>query len=187
MNLINIKLSKKWKIILIIVPAAAGLVIAGGAAATSKYMGSDPAACGKCHVMRTYVQSYFSSTHLDNVHAGNKPAIKCEDCHRQTILQKSSELVSFLTGTDSVSGRNVVTNPACLGCHRITSINEGVQNKPGFAADPEGSYHLNADIAKACRDPRAELVQCQDCHKVHKAPENYCSTCHDRPYVTPGD
>lgn len=180
------KLSKKTKIVLLIVVLAAALALLGGAEAASKYMADNPEACGKCHLMQPYVQSYFGSEHLDNVHAGNKPATKCERCHKQNLLQKGGELISFLSGTKSVTGKGVATQPACLSCHDTASIIESVQEQPDFAAAPQNSYHLNSDNAKACRDMRAELVQCQDCHKSHDAPVDYCSTCHPRPYVTPG-
>ncbi len=179
------RLSKRWKVALIVIPVVAVLAVVGGGVFASQYLADNPAACGKCHLMQPYVQSYFSSNFLDSVHGSGKPAARCEDCHRQTIFQQTGELISFIKGDNMVSGKDVNTQESCLSCHNVATIVNSVKNRPEFVANPKLSYHLNAENAKACRDPRAELVECQDCHKAHEAPVNYCSTCHVSSFSVP--
>lgn len=179
------KLSKKWKIALIVLLLTAVLAIVGGGVAAREYLADNPAACGSCHAMQPYVQSYLSSNFLDSVHSTSKQGVKCDDCHRQSVLQQAGELISFVKGNYTVSAKDVDTQASCMSCHQVNLIVESVKEQPEFMANPKLSYHLNATNSKACRDPRAELVKCQDCHKSHQAGVNYCATCHASTFGTP--
>ena len=179
------KLSKRWKIALIVLPAVAVLGVVGGAVAAREYLADNPAACGNCHAMQPYVESYFNSNFMVSVHAASEPVVKCEDCHQQSILQQAGELISQIRGNYTVSAKNVNTQASCMSCHQADLIIETIKTRPEFVADPTLSYHLNATNSKACRDPRAELVKCQDCHKSHQSGVNYCGTCHTSKFGTP--
>ncbi len=178
-------LSKRWKIALIVIPVVVVLGIVVGAAAASAHFAGNPAACGDCHLMQPYVQSYFNSNYLDNVHSSGNTAVKCVDCHQQSVVQKAGELVAYIRGTSSVSLQDVNTQAACLSCHPIQQVIDAVKSNPEYADNPGLSYHLNAANAKACANPRAELVECQDCHKSHDAPVNYCANCHQSNFSVP--
>jgi len=179
------KMSTKLKIILAVVLIVAVLVIGGGTVLAGGFFADSPEACGKCHLMQPWVESYLQSDFLDNVHAAPIQVAKCENCHRQSLFQKANEVFSYARGQRTVSGKNVNTQAACSTCHQPARIVEAVQSRPEFISNPELSYHLNAENAKACRDPRAELVRCQDCHKSHQAGVNYCATCHMSPFGVP--
>jgi nitrate/TMAO reductase-like tetraheme cytochrome c subunit len=179
------KLSKKWKIAIIVLLAVIVLIGVGGAVVAREYLADNPEACGTCHAMEANVQSYLNSNYLDSAHAASKPQVKCEGCHQQSVLQQAGELISTVRGNYTVSARDVNTQAACTSCHPVDVIIAAVKNRPEFVADPKTSYHLNAGNAKACRDPRAELVKCQDCHKSHDDGVNYCATCHTSKFGTP--
>ena len=180
----NGKFSKKMKIAVIVVVAVIALLVFGGVALATTYFADNPAACGKCHVMQNWVDSYSGSQLLDNTHASSNAA-KCTDCHQQSVMQKASELLSFIKGGYTVSAKDVNTQSACLNCHQPDKITEAVSVLPEFVSDPKASYHINWENAKACRDPRAELVKCQDCHKTHESGVNYCATCHTSAFSVP--
>ena len=179
-------MSRKWQMVIIGIVVGVILIFGGGTVVANGYFADNPASCGKCHAMESNVQSYLTSNFMDNAHAAGKQSVKCEDCHQQSIMQKAGELISTVKGNYSVSAKDVNTSAACKSCHPNAQIVAAVQVRPDFVANPKLSYHLNSQNAKACRDPRAELVKCQDCHKSHEPGVNYCATCHTSAFGTPG-
>jgi len=182
-------LSKKWKLVIIIVPVMVALGVGGaaGAAGTLEYFAENPSACGKCHIMQPYVNSYYESSFIDSAHARAEQDVKCKDCHYVTLVQQTKELIAFVTGNyETPLKHNVRAQEFCAGCHPAKEITDAIGNRPNFAENPLLSYHLTVEAGKAgCRDPRAEFVQCQDCHKVHRSGVNYCASCHSWSFSAP--
>lgn len=179
-------LSKKWRLVIIILPVI-GVLGVGGVTGTLGYLAENPSACGKCHLMQPYVNSYYESSFIDSVHTRAERDVKCNNCHYVTLVQKTKELIAFVTGNyETPLKHNVQTQKFCMGCHPVNEITDAIRNRPNFAENPLLSYHLTVEAGKAgCRDPRAELVQCQDCHRVHRAGVNYCATCHSWSFSAP--
>lgn len=150
-------------------------------------LAENPAACGRCHLMQPYVDSYYKSNFIDSVHAKAVMDVKCKNCHQVTLLQQTKQLVSFVTGSYEIPlKQNVQAQKFCSDCHPAKEITAAVRSRPDFAENPLFSYHLTAEEGKiGCRDLRAELVRCQDCHRVHRAGVNYCATCHSSSFSAP--
>ena len=182
-------LSKKWRLAIIIVPAMVVLGVGGmaGAAGATGYSSENPSACGKCHLMQSYVSSYYESNFLDSVHARAERDVKCKNCHQMALLQQTQQLISFVPGSyETPLKQNVQAQKLCSGCHPAKEITAAVRNRPNFAENPLSSYHLTVEGGRiGCRDPRAELVRCQDCHQSHRAGVNYCATCHSSRFSAP--
>lgn len=182
-------LSKKWRLGIIIGLVVGGLVWGGVAGATRalEYAAEDPSTCGTCHIMQPNVNSYYESNFIDNVHAKAEPIVKCKDCHQVTLIQRIKELITFATGQYATPLRqHVRAQEFCIGCHPAKEITDFIRSRPEFAENPLLSYHLATEGGKkGCRDPSAELVQCQDCHRVHRAGVNYCATCHSSSFTAP--
>lgn len=182
-------LSRKLRLWIIIGLVVVGLGWGGVAGATRalEYSAEDPSNCGKCHIMKPNVNSYYESNFIDSVHAKAEPAVKCKNCHQVTLIQQTKELISFVTGHyDTPLKQHVQAQEFCTGCHPAAEITESIRSMPKFAENTLLSYHLaTGGGKKGCRDPRAELVQCQDCHKVHQTGVNYCATCHSSSFTAP--
>ena len=182
-------LSRKWRLCIIIGLVVVGLVwvVVAGAAKVLEYAKENPSTCGKCHIMQPYVNSYYESNFIDNVHAKAEPDVKCKNCHQVTLMEQTKELISFVTGSyDTPLRQHVQAQGFCTGCHPATEITNSIRSMPKFAENPLLSYHLaTAGGKNGCRDPRAELVQCQDCHKVHRTGVNYCAACHTSGFTAP--
>lgn len=175
---------------MIIIVLAIVALLAGGAAGvenTLKYFAGNPSACGKCHIMQPYVNSYYESSFIDSVHSKAERDVKCNNCHQVTLIQQTKELIAFVTGHyETPLKQHVQAQEFCTGCHPAKEITDSIRSRPEFAENPLLSYHLATEGGKkGCRDPRAELVQCQDCHKVHRTGVNYCATCHSSSFTAP--
>ncbi len=182
-------LSRKWRLWIIIGLVVAGLGWGGVAGATRalEHSTEDPSTCGKCHIMQPYVNSYYESNFIDSVHAKAERDVKCKNCHHVTLIQQTKELIAFVTGHyDTPLRQHVRAQEFCTGCHTAKEITDSIRSRPEFAENTLLSYHLATEGGKrGCRDPRAELVQCQDCHKVHRTGVNYCATCHSSGFTAP--
>ena len=182
-------LSRKRRLVIITVSAIVALGVGGaaGAAHTLTYLAENPSACGRCHLMQPYVDSYYESNFIDSVHARAERDVKCKNCHQVTLLQQTKQLISFVTGSyETPLKQNVQAQKFCSGCHPAKEITAALRSRPNFADNHLLSYHLTVEAGKiGCRDPRAELVQCQDCHKVHRTGVNYCATCHSSSFTAP--
>ena len=173
-------LSKKGKLIVVIIPAVVILGIAGGMSVTLGYYAENPTACGNCHIIQPNVKSYYGSNFMDSVHAKAEPEVKCKDCHYVTLVQQTKELISFITGNyETPLKHNVQVQNRCIECHTIEETLSAIRSKPEFAEDPRLSYHLTVENGKVgCYDGRAAIVGCQDCHRAHETGVNYCINCH---------
>ena len=182
-------LSKKRKLLVIIIAAIVTLGVGGAIAAanTLNYLAENPSACGKCHIMQPYVNSYFESSFIDSVHGKAERDVKCKNCHYVTFMQKTKELISFVIGSyETPLKHNVQAQEFCTGCHPVTEITSAIRNRQDFVDNPLLSYHLTVEGGKSgCRDPRAELVRCQDCHRVHRVGVDYCASCHSSGFSVP--
>lgn len=182
-------MSKKWRLVIIIIPAMVVLGVGGmaGAAGAAGYSSENPSACGKCHLMQSYVNSYYESNFIDSVHARAERGVKCKNCHSVTLVQQTKQIIAFITKSyETPLKQNVQAQKFCTGCHPAKEITAAVRNRPNFAENPLSSYHLTVEGGKiGCRDPRAELVRCQDCHQAHRAGVNYCATCHSSSFSAP--
>jgi hypothetical protein len=183
-------LPKKWKLMIIALPVIVILGGAGGATAALEHSKENPSSCGNCHLIQSHVDSYYLSDFLVNTHAQANPPIKCKDCHEATLMQLTKEGIAFVIGNyeTPLEGKMSVQK-SCTGCHPVEEVNETVRNNPKFAEDTSRSYHLGIPEGGAqaleCRDPDASAVQCQWCHQSHKAPVNYCATCHSTRLIAP--
>jgi hypothetical protein len=173
-------LSKKWRLIIGIIPVIVILAIAIGVSITLNYFAENPSACGNCHIMQTYVNSYYDSNLMDSVHAKAEPEVKCKDCHQVTLVQQTKELIDFVTGNyETPLKQNVQIQNRCINCHTLNATVGAIRSKPEFTEDQKLSYHLTVENGKVgCYDGRAAIVGCQDCHGAHKAGVNYCIQCH---------
>ncbi len=173
-------LSKKRRLIIIIIPTIVILGIAGGVPITLKYFADNPSACGNCHIMQPYVESYYDSNFIDSVHSKAELAVKCKDCHYVTLVQQTKELIAFVTGNYEIPlKQSVQVQNRCISCHTIKETIGVIRSKPEFIENPRLSYHLTVENGKVgCYDGRAALVECQDCHRAHEAGVNYCIQCH---------
>ena len=180
-------LSKKRRLIIIAIPILVILGITGGTSFTLKHLAENPSACGKCHIMQPYVNSYYESNFTGSVHAKAEPSVKCKDCHYVTLVQQTKELIAFVTGSyETPLKLSVQVQNRCISCHTIKETIGVIRSKPEFVEDPRLSYHLTVENGKSgCSDPQAELVKCQDCHRVHSAGKNYCATCHSSSFSSP--
>ena len=181
-------LSKKKRLIIIIVPIVVILGIAGGVSLTLKYFGENPSACGNCHIMQPYVKSYYDSIFIDSVHAKAEPKVMCKDCHSVTLVRQTKELIDFVTGNyETPLKQRVQEQNLCANCHTQKGIIALVSSKLEFTENPRLSYHLTVgdNKVRCYYDPRAEMVICQTCHRVHRAGTNYCATCHSSSFSSP--
>lgn len=182
-------LSKKWKLVILALPAMAILGVGGTTiAAGTLYSAGNPFACGKCHIMQPYVDSYYKSSFIDSIHASSERDVKCNNCHRTTLVQQTKQLIAFVIRSyETPLKQDVQAQNFCTDCHLVEEVTGAVRSKPEFAENSLLSYHLTVEARKneGCEDPRAELVRCQDCHRAHRAGVNYCATCHSVSFIAP--
>jgi hypothetical protein len=173
-------LSKIWRLVICIAPPIFVLGAVGGANLALGHFAENPSACGTCHLMQSYVDSYYKSNFLDRAHGQSHPAVKCKDCHSMTLIQQSKQLIVFVTGSYKLPLKQTIQGQElCIGCHPDYKILGALRKKPKFVEDPSLSFHLRVEFGRpGCRDPQADLPQCQDCHRAHGARVNYCTTCH---------
>ena len=165
--------SKKWKLVIIIVPVAVAIIGVGGAYGALAYFEANPSACGTCHVIQPYVDSYYESDFLDNAHAQAEDPVNCKRCHKYTIPEIVAELVTFIIGDYELPlrARKFPQENCFVGCH--------------------GSYEEIILLTKTEQEfNRHEShfgqVDCWVCHKMHRAQEDYCTKCHSALELGPG-
>ncbi len=143
-------------------------------------MADNPSACGKCHVMQPYVNSYYSSDFLDSLHSKTQRPVKCDDCHKESLIQQSKEVLAFVTGKyQTPITQRPDTQSACVACHPVSQIADPIRNDPKFVEDSKLSYHLTQEKGRVgCYDPRVSIMRCEDCHRAHEPAVNYCIECH---------
>lgn len=119
-------------------------------------------ACNSCHNIRPYVESYFGSDHLDNLH--NQANVGCKECHKASFSEMAGELVTYISGDYQVPMRETeLSNETCLSCHLSY---ENVREKTSdLVPNPHDSPH----------DPN---LACTTCHNSHRESELLCDQCH---------
>ncbi len=173
-------LSKNWRLVTFIVPPIFVLGVVGGVNLALGHFAENPSACGTCHLMQPYVDSYYESNFLDRAHGQSHPAVKCKDCHSMTLIQQTKQVIAFVTANYKLPLKQTIQlQKSCTDCHPDNKTLDTVRKRPKFVENPSLSYHLTVEFGRpGCRDPQAELPQCQDCHRAHSVRVNYCATCH---------
>lgn len=165
-------MSKK-KIVVIGVLLGVVLIGAVGAVGLWKYH-EDPQFCATCHIMDPYLESWQASDYGAYAHAVED--VTCLDCHVPTVEQQVNELVVYMQGDFAVPLEELeVSEEFCFGCHEPnehTSYEEVIQLTAGLELNPHDS-HLGE-------------LECDLCHKMHGASEDYCAQCHGPVATGPG-
>lgn len=110
----------------------------------------------------------------------------CMSCHVPVLSEQVSEVVSWVSGNydvvttqtgmkvipecnleDLTAARGIAPNDFCLNssCHNLT------QEDLLEATEQYGERNPH-------KEPHGQRL-CSDCHKAHRASENYCSDCHN--------
>jgi hypothetical protein len=140
-----------------------------------------PSFCGLCHTpMTNYIQGYKSgdSTLMITAHAKAKKAVRCLDCHNQTLKEEITEAIYWLTGNYEypLKKREFGTRAFCLtsGCHDETAILKATKEKRMSRAIniTGGSVEYNQ------HDSRHGKQACYRCHSVHGKSILLCNQCH---------
>jgi nitrate/TMAO reductase-like tetraheme cytochrome c subunit len=144
------------------------LVIAIGAASwyTIHLSDTNPQFCATCHLMKEYVDSYTSSTHLDHLHA--QATIQCKQCHDYPLASEISSGIKYITGNYTVplAYTKIGNKEFCLKCHgSYDKLAEYTANyDPDSGRNPHQSHNGELD--------------CYNCHKSHGQSQLYCTQCH---------
>lgn len=154
-----------WGIVGIVVLA---LVVVGGAA--GGYMihlsNTSPQFCATCHIMEPNVNSYLTSSNLDNIHYQANEG--CKECHDYGVPAEVRSGINFIFGNYTVDEEGKLLpvtygNDLCLKCHISY---EHVANSTDFL------------LRNPHRSHNGELP-CKTCHVSHGEQIDYCSSCHD--------
>lgn len=160
--------SRKWKLVIIIVPVAAAVIGVGGLFGTVQYF-KQPQSCVTCHILEPYLGSYQNPDFLDYAHAQAEEAVVCKDCHTETLIEVAMELVIYVLGDYEYPFlERRYSGEMCLSCHPNEEIIEATADLP---ENPHDSHFPGAE--------------CRICHKVHRKSENYCNTCHTVEFLVP--
>jgi cytochrome c nitrite reductase small subunit len=159
----------------IVVIAVAGVVVIGGVGAVGLWTYHEqPQFCATCHIMQPYLESWVSSDYGAYAHA--LEGVTCLDCHEPTTQQQVDELVVYMQGDFMVplEERQFGTQ-FCFDCHEAnehTRYEEVVQ--------------LTADMELNPHESHLGELECEVCHKMHGASEDYCANCHGPVATGPG-
>jgi hypothetical protein len=161
--------SRKWKLVIIIVPVAVILGV-GGLFGTVQYF-KNPQSCVTCHILEPYLGSYQNADFLDYAHAQAEEAVACKDCHTETLFEVAGELVTYVMGNyEYPFPERRFSGEMCLSCHPNEEIIEAT-----------------ADLPENPHDSHFPGTECRICHKVHRKSENYCASagCHTVEFLVP--
>lgn len=81
------------------------------------------------------------------------------DCHK-----------SYGLSCESCHGKGVASEPetnVCTNCHNVKDLVKKTEPKVKTDQNPHFSPHYQ------------DQLECNNCHKAHAAPEDFCSSCHD--------
>lgn len=176
---------------IIIVPVAVAVIGVGGVYGSLAYFEANPSACGMCHLIEPYVESYYESDFLDNAHYRvEEGAVKCKDCHHATLIQLGSELISFLSDNYELPlVQRKYEQEFCFSCHG--NYEEIIELTKGLAKEVM-IYDVNEGRLRAVEFNRHAShygeVECWVCHKTHREQEDYCALvgCHPAIELGPG-
>ena len=146
----------------------------GVIAAEKRLYQKDPQSCAKCHLIQPYVESWKSSDFLDHKH--EQSGIACLECHQVTVQQEKKHLAKFNKKAYKVPlEEREYSNDLCFRCHgsykEIIERTKDYKGK-GLSRNPHESHYGEID--------------CNLCHKAHRASIDYCSQCHPPVVNKPG-
>ncbi len=149
-------------IFFVLIVSAAGI----SAAEKNPYQ-KDPQSCGKCHIIKPYVESWESSQFL--AHAHSMASIACLDCHQITPKQEKDNVAKFRKKAFKTPlEEREYKNDQCFRCHGsykdIAERTKDFKGK-GLSRNPHESHYGEID--------------CNMCHKAHRTSIDYCAQCHE--------
>jgi nitrate/TMAO reductase-like tetraheme cytochrome c subunit len=127
---------------------------------------TNPNLCALCHPMQANVQSYQTSTNLDNLHM--QAGVACKECHDYTIPQEIRSGINYLIGNYEVDTNGELLqreyeDEMCLKCH--LDYEYLAQSTDYLVRNP----HLH----------HSDELPCRTCHLSHGEQIDFCSGCHD--------
>lgn len=153
-----------WLKISVIVNIVVVAIIAGGVGGLVLLHQSDtnPMLCRSCHVMESHVDSYLTSSNLDNVHY--QAGVQCKQCHDYSIPAEIRSGFLYVTGNyEEPLPKIKVGNEMCLQCHISY---EHIANATDYLVKNPHRSHLGE-------------MTCTTCHVSHGEQIDYCGQCHD--------
>jgi hypothetical protein len=146
----------------------------GVIAAEKRLYQKDPQSCAKCHLIEPYVESWKNSDFLDHKH--EQSGVACLECHQVTVQQEKKHLAKFNKKAYKVPlEEREYSNDLCFRCHgsykEIIERTKDYKGK-GLSRNPHESHYGEID--------------CNLCHKAHRASIDYCSQCHPPVVNKPG-
>lgn len=138
-------------------------VIAIGAWAADRYTRTNPSFCGSCHIMKSHVDSYLNSNHMDSVH--RMANVGCKDCHANyTLLDEARSVAQYVSGRyERVLSQRKVGDDMCLRCH--VSLEYHANRTDYLTRNPHLSHWPN--------------LRCASCHMSHDKQVDFCARCHE--------
>lgn len=140
-----------------------------------KDLRNNPQYCKVCH-NQTYYNTWSddSSEALSKKHA--RRGISCQTCHDRTVTESLDELGTHIIGAYSLplKQRQYSMEALCFKCHE--NYDKVV---PLTTTERLGSE----------RNPHAGhwgLLECNECHKMHRTSKDYCFSCHNAVAKEPG-
>jgi hypothetical protein len=140
-----------------------------------------PGFCSLCHTpMTSYVQGYNGGddTLMITSHAKGKKAVRCLDCHKQTLKEEITEAVYWFTGNYEypLKKREFGTRAFCLtsGCHDEGEILKATKEKKMSRA----INTIGDTVEYNQHDSRHGKQACFRCHSVHDKSALLCNQCH---------
>lgn len=126
----------------------------------------NPKTCNLCHNIQPYVESYYQSENLDNVHADAN--VGCKECHKASVFSVVDEGWKYITGNYNSPMREIeYSKDQCLDCHRsYESLKDQTKD---LQPNPHDS-------------PHSANAECSTCHKSHRESTILCSQCHQVEY-----
>ncbi|ADI01007.1 MAG TPA: cytochrome c3 [Syntrophothermus lipocalidus] len=155
--------SKKWprKTRNLVLIAVALIVMGSGTGIGLLKASEKPAFCSYCHIIKPYYNSWNEGDLLAHKHAEHD--VTCHDCHQESVSDKISEGVKYLTGDyeTPLNRREFGTREFCLSCHDF----EKVKSATNFEESNPHDNH-NGD------------QECNLCHNMHRESQVMCAQCH---------
>jgi cytochrome c nitrite reductase small subunit len=166
-------MSRKRNIVIAVLLA---VVVIGGVGAVAFWEYHErPEFCATCHIMEPYLASWQASDYGAYEHAIE--GVTCLECHVPTVEQQVHELVVYMQGDYGIPLEEMqVSDGFCYDCHledEHASLEEVVQRTADRELNPHES-HLIGEI------------DCDTCHNMHQASEDYCADCHGPVATGPG-
>lgn len=131
--------------------------------AGDSYTRTTPGFCASCHIMKSHVESYLTSHHMDSVH--RRAGVGCKDCHSDySVIDQAKSMAQFITGNyERIWSRRKIEDQMCLQCHI------------------DLAYHADR-TDYLTRNPHLSHwpdLRCNACHLSHDKQVDYCSRCHE--------